>query len=117
MAISSELRRRIEAMALQLCDEAGEVDESQGVCWLDAVENRAIELADALAAEVVKRQSADRSAADEATCPECGQPGRCRGTRERELITRRGPTTIVEREYYCPACRRAFFPSDQRVGG
>jgi hypothetical protein len=117
MAISSELRRRIERMARQWCDEAGEVDESQGVCWLDAVENQAIEIADALAAEVMKRQSADRPVMDRATCPECGQPGRCRGTRERELITRRGPTTIVEPEYYCPACRRAFFPADQRVGG
>jgi hypothetical protein len=117
MAISSELRRRIEVMARQLCEEAGEVDESQGICWLDAVENRAIEIADALAAEVVKHQSADRPAADEAACPKCGRPGRCRGTRERELITRRGPTTIVEPEYYCPACRRAFFPADQRAGG
>ena len=117
MAISSELRRRIERMARQLCDEAGEVDESQGVCWLDAVENQAIEIADALAAEVMKRQSADRPVMDQASCPACGQPGRCRGTRERELITRRGPTTIVEPEYYCPACRRAFFPADQRVGG
>jgi hypothetical protein len=32
MAISNELRRRIEALAGQLCDEAGEVDESQGDC-------------------------------------------------------------------------------------
>ena len=113
MAISSKLRGRIAAIARQLCDEAGEVDESQGVCWLDAVENQAIEIADALAAEVMKRQSADRPVAEQATCPECGQRGRCRGTRERELVTRRGPTTIVEPEYYCPCCRKAFFPADQ----
>lgn len=116
MAISSEIRRRIEWMAGQLCDEVGEVDESEGDCWLDAVENRAIEIADALAAEVVKQQSADRPAAEEASCPECDQSGRYRGHRQRELITRRGPTTIAEPEYYCPACRRAFFPADQRVG-
>lgn len=117
MAISSELRRRIESMALQLCDEAGAVDESEGDCWLDAVENRALELADALAAEVVKQQSANCPPVVEAICPKCGRAGRGRGTRERELITRRGPTTIVEPEYYCPACRRAFFPAFQRAGG
>jgi len=117
MAMNSELQGRIAAMARQLCEESGAVDESQGVCWLDAVENRAIEMADALAAEVVKQQSADRPAVEAATCPQCAQPGRRRGTRERELITRRGPTTIVEPEYFCPACRRAFFPADQRLGG
>jgi len=116
MAISMELRRRIEAMARQLCDEAGEVDESAGDCWLDAVENRAIEMADALASAVVQQQSADRPAADEASCPGCGQRGRYRRERERALITRRGPTTIVEPEYYCPCCRKAFFPALQRAG-
>jgi hypothetical protein len=116
MAISVELRKRIEMMARQLCDETGDVDESQGVCWLDAVENRAIEMADALMAEVMKQQSADRPVANEASCPQCAQPGRRRESRQRELITRRGPTTIVEPEYFCPACRRAFFPADQRVG-
>jgi len=117
MAISSAFRRRIESMALQLCDEAGEVDESEGDCWLDAVENQAIEIGDALAAEIVKQQSANRPPTEEAKCPECGQAGRCQGARERELITRRGPTTIVEPEYYCPACRRAFFPADPCVRG
>ena len=116
MAISSELRRRIAVLARQLCEESGEVDESQGDCWLDAVENQAVELGDALTAEIAKRRSAERPAAVEARCPGCGQSGRCRGERERELITRRGPTTIVEPEYYCPGCRRAFFPALQRVG-
>ena len=72
MAISSELRRRIEVMARQLCEEAGEVDESQGDCWLDAVENQAIEIADALAAEVMKRQSVDRPVAEQASCAKGG---------------------------------------------
>ncbi len=116
MAISSEVQGRIAAMARQLCEEAPEVDESQGVCWLDAIENQAIEIADARTAEVVKQRSFDRPAPQDADCPTCGQPGRCRGARQRELVTRRGPTRIVEPEYYCPGCRRAFFPADQRPG-
>ena len=66
MAISGELQRRIAAMAQQLSVEAPEVDESDGVCWLDAVENQAIEIADALAAEVVKQRSLNRPAPAEA---------------------------------------------------
>jgi hypothetical protein len=116
MAITEDLQRRMGALARQLCEEAGDVDESAGVCWLDAVENQAIEIADAVMAEVVKQRSLDRPAPAEAHCPTCGQRGRCRGLRQRKLITRRGPTTIVEPEHYCPGCRRAFFPADQRVG-
>ena len=118
MAISHELRRRIEVFTRELCEEAEEVDASEGDCWLDAVENRALEISDAIHAELVARQAEQRLPAEgPSSCPECGQPARCRRERQRELITRRGPTTIVEPEYYCPGCRRAFFPADGRVGG
>lgn len=116
MAITVEMQERIASMARELAAEWGEVDESLGDCWLDAVENQAIEIADALTAEVVKQRSAERAAPAEASCPQCGQTGRYRGERQRELVTRRGSTTIVEPEYACPGCRRAFFPADRRAG-
>lgn len=112
MATSDQVRKRIEVFARQLSLELGEVDASMGVCWLDAIENQAIEISDAITAELMKQQSAERSSPDASTCPECGKLGQRKGTRERELITRRGPATIVEPEYYCPCCRKAFFPSD-----
>jgi len=117
MATRDQMRQRIEQVARQLCAEFGEVDGGgEAVCWLDAVERRAVEIGDAVAVELMKQQSADRPVGDEARCPGCGQPGRYRGTRQRELITRRGPATIAEPEYDCPACRRAFFPADQSAG-
>jgi hypothetical protein len=116
MATSDAMQERIEQFARQLCEEFGDVDPSQGDCWLDAVENQALEMADALTAEVIRQRSLDRPAAEQASCPTCGQPGRCRPARQRELITRRGPTTIVEPEFFCPGCRRAFFPADGRAG-
>lgn len=112
MATSEQIRERIEVFARELSEEFGEVDESQGVCWLDAIENRSIEITDALHAELVKQQSIGRPAEDESDCPKCGKSGRYRGTRQRELITRRGPAMIAEPEYYCPDCRQSFFPSD-----
>ena len=117
MAISSEMRRRIESCTRQLCEEVGEVDASEGDCWLDVVENQALEISDAIHAELVARQAEQRLPAEKpSSCPECGQAGCYRGERQRELVTRRGPTTIAEPEYYCPGCRRAFFPADGRVG-
>ncbi len=115
MAKTTGMQERIRAMARELAVEMGEVGEEEGDCWLDAIENRAIEIGDALAAAVIEQRSRDRPAtSDEALCPLCGECGRYRGERERELISRRGPVHLAEPEYYCPGCRKAFFPSDPR---
>jgi hypothetical protein len=114
MAITSTMRAKIEAYARQLASELGEVDDSNALSWLDAVESQVVEINDAIAAEVVRQKAADRPVGEsESVCPECGAEGRYEGMRERPLLTRRGPTTISEPEYYCPCCRKAFFPDDQ----
>ena len=113
MATTQQMQEQIEAFARDLSEEFGEVDDSNALSWLDAIETRAVEICDAVAAELVKQKSADRPAAEgESICPQCGKLGRYRGQRERPLITRRGPTTITEPEYFCPCCRKAFFPDD-----
>ena len=115
MATTQQMKDRVEAFARQLAEEEfGEVDASNALSWLDAVETRAVEICDAIAAELVKLRSADRPVEeDESTCPQCGKLGRYQGRRERPLLTRRGATTIAEPEYFCPCCRKAFFPDDQ----
>lgn len=110
MATTDYLKERIEAFARELREELGEVDDSDALSLLDAVETEAVHIGDAVHAELVKQWSAHRPAADESMCPECGQPGRYRGRRERALIGRRGLVTISEPEYFCPCCRKAFFP-------
>jgi hypothetical protein len=117
MAITVEMQERIAAIARELAAEWGEVDESDALSWLDAIESRAVEIGDAVHAELVKQQAARSAAVDEATCPACGQWGRYEGERQRELISRRGPVTIAEPEYFCPGCRQAFFPVDHRDRG
>ncbi len=114
MATTDEVRERIEAFARQLCEELGDVDDSNSLSWLDAVEEQAVEVGDAIATALVEKNvSRCPSVAGEAICPTCDRPGRYRGTRERKLITRRGPATISEPEYFCPCCRKAFFPDDE----
>jgi hypothetical protein len=112
MATSQQIRERIEELARQLVVEMGEVDEEEGDCWLDAIENRAIEIGDALTTALIQQRSPDHPVSAEASCPACGQLGRYRGNRQRDLISRRGPIRLAEPEYYCPGCRKAFFPSD-----
>lgn len=114
MATTEELRERIAAFARELSEELDEVDDSDALSVLDAVETQAVEVGDAIHAELVKQWSAKQPAEDESVCPQCEKQGRFQGRRERELIGRRGPVTISEPEYYCPCCRKAFFPEDIR---
>lgn len=114
MATTQEINERIVAFARELAEEMGEVDDSEALSWLDAIETQAVEIGDAVSVELVRRRSTDRpTCQQESTCPKCDQPGRYRGQRERELVGRRGPVTISEPEYFCPCCRKAFFPDDQ----
>ena len=112
MATNDAVRRRIEVFVEQLLEEF-EVDASEGDCWLDALENRAVEVGDAVSAALLAQQATERRCTTaESACPQCGQTGRYVGDRQRELISRRGPVTITEPEHYCPCCRKAFFPDD-----
>lgn len=113
MASSQEIKERIAVFARELSEELGEVDDSDALSWLDAIETRAVQIGDAVQAELVQQWSVNRPAPEEAICPECGQLGRCQGQRERELVGRRGPVTFSEPKYFCPCCRKAFFPEHQ----
>lgn len=112
MVTSLRITERIEAFARELCEELGEVDESLGVCWLDAIENQAIDISDTLHIELVKKKSVECPIQYESTCPQCSKLGQYQGNRERKLLTRRGPADIAEPEYYCPGCRKSFFPEN-----
>ncbi|MGB3012487.1 MAG: hypothetical protein E4H19_15915 [Chromatiales bacterium] len=117
MATTDQFKRRLRAAAEQMCLEIGEFPVANEECWLARVEEIAAQLGDAVATTLIEQQSAahvEVAATEEANCPECGKQGRYRGDRERELISRRGPVAISEPEYYCPCCRKAFFPDDAR---
>ena len=118
MATSDQVQAKIETFAQQLAEEFGEIDEENGLSWLDAIETRAVAIGDAVTTELLKRRSADPPVEqDESTCPQCGKLGRYQGQRQRELIGRRGPVTITEPEYFCPCCRKSFFPEHDSARG
>lgn len=117
MNVNPILQRRIADLAKQLHDELEPVDDAEADSWLDAVENRAVAISDAIAAELVAQQVAERKPEEhEAECPDCHKTGRYVGDRSRELLGRRGTINLAEAKYYCPGCRRDFFPADPSTG-
>jgi hypothetical protein len=112
MATTQDIKQRIASFARELSEELGEVDDSDALSWLDAIETQAVQIGDAVTAELLQRRASVRPVEGKSACPQCGKPGQYQRQRERELVGRRGPVAIAEPEYFCPACRRAFFPAD-----
>ncbi len=80
MATTAGFQERIAAFARQLSEEMGAVDATKGVCWLDSIENLAIEITNAVHGELLKQRSNDYLAQDdESVCPECSQVGPVQG--------------------------------------
>ena len=53
---------------------------------------------------------------EDRTCPACGGKARYKGQKERPLVTETGEVRVKRGYYYCPDCRKGFFPLDRRWG-
>lgn len=58
--------------------------------------------------EVVMAEAKDGEMAP--TCPVCGEGAGFRGWQSRQVIHFEGETPLRRRYYYCPRCKRGFFP-------
>ena len=113
-----EKKLRIKALvAAMLAEEEAEQSDSKHET-IDDIENAMIRIGDAVAREVgVQRLARHTTQSGEpCPCPNCGQAGVYVKRRERELISSRGKVPLSESQYYCPKCRRNFFPSDGSFG-
>lgn len=117
MKTTDAVRQRMGEFARQLQEEFGAPDVGEHGCLLEAAEEWGVQLGDALARAVTEQAlPAASESPTEAVCPQCQQSARWKGHRKRRIETRRGAIHASEPEYFCPRCRRSFFPSDARVG-
>lgn len=122
MAITHDLRGRIQAVARQLMEEKWAVEGQPA--WLEKrfieIEDEACEVADALAREVMHlmavRQAQAVSGPADACCPGCRRIVKPADAETRRLQTRRGDVEWQEPSYYCRHCRKSFFPSVPGTG-
>lgn len=43
-------------------------------------------------------------------CPQCGKTMRPKATKHKTVVARVGNLKLARRHFYCPACKRGFFP-------
>lgn len=120
MATIDQLRERIQQAVRETVrkflaeEELPAVDEGEAL--FTQFESLALAAGDAFSQEVLAQQLS-LAQPEQPPCPHCGQPGQVLGERERQIQTRRGLLVpLKEPECYCPACRRAFFPSLATTG-
>jgi uncharacterized protein with PIN domain len=84
------------------------------------LEELACEIGDEFTSQLMSLEMADRSnQAAEATtrkCPDCGEFCGQGDPKSRKLTGVRGEIHYHEPAFYCPACRRSFFPGSRRIG-
>ena len=95
--------------------------EEDGGAWehdtIDDIENEMVRIGDLVAREVgLQKLARHTEKVQDDRCPHCGLAGDRVGTRDRELLTRRGEVAVSEAKYHCRQCRRDFFPSDGAIG-
>lgn len=118
--IVDELRPTVHAAAKNLLHHAYGAD---GLPWgtpFEDLEDLAVRLGKLLSTELVqhalRRQAATPPPDGYGLCPSCGGPVTPRSPELHETSTRAGPVAWDEPATSCPACRRAFFPSDPQPG-
>lgn len=52
----------------------------------------------------------------EVACPVCGGKVRYKGQKERPVLTETGEMVLRRAYYYCPSCRKGFFPPRSALG-
>jgi hypothetical protein len=119
--LEERMRRRIREISVELCREMYGEDECPPLgTRLSRIEEEAVAVGDAIGREVMqsllRRQAAQVPRAS-LRCPDCGGPCQ-RGDEDvgQKRLTRRGEVEWSEPEYYCPKCRRSFFPGAGRFG-
>ena len=117
--IRQEFQARLGQVARELAKELYPGGMPRGTKFSE-LEDVAGALGDEMARQLIEinvRDQADDWPEEElGECPVCGGAARKAPEEPRVLTTTRGDVAWKQRVAHCPRCRRAFFPSESRVG-
>ena len=116
MRLRSEVRRRVEELAVELRQLLyGPTGAPAWGTKFAALEDEACAVGDevtrCLMSQALQEQTELAAAAAMSACVACGRDSPSDDIEPRVVQTRRGDVTWREHKHYCRKCRRDFFPS------
>lgn len=116
--MEGRLKAKVLAMTMELARE--EQARLRAAGTMVELEELACEIGDEFTSQLMSLEMANRSnqAADSTTseCPDCGNGCGQGNPNSRALAGLRGEIHYQEPTFYCPACRRSFFPGSRQRG-
>lgn len=116
--MDSHLKAKVKTVTLKLAREEQERLRAAGT--MIELEELVCEIGDEVTKQLLQLEMTERSdEAAEATtnaCPDCGDCCSQAEPKQRQLTSLRGEIHYHEPSFYCPACRRSFFPDSRRNG-
>jgi len=113
--MDGHLRAKVKALTRELAHAKQAKLQAAGT--MIELEELACEIGDEFTSQLVSLEMAKRSnqAAEAATyeCPDCGNGCGQGNPKSRQLTGLRGEIHYRELAFYCPACRRSFFPGSR----
>ncbi len=113
--MDGHLKAKVRALTRELARE--ERTRLQAARTMIELEELACEIGDEFTSQLVSLEMAKRSnqAAEAATyeCPDCGNCCGQGDPKSRQLAGLRGEIRYHKPTFYCPACRRSFFPGSR----
>ncbi|MBL6983580.1 MAG: hypothetical protein ISR58_20555 [Anaerolineales bacterium] len=109
----ARLKAEYMAEAEELFDELMAWDESTAEPDMAQIEEIVLRLRKRIGkrmAETVLAQQESGQPVERIRCPECEKEMENKGQKESDFETRVGNLKIERSHYYCPRCRRGFFP-------
>jgi hypothetical protein len=116
-ALSPELVRFVEQVSGEVLAKLyGPTGTPALGTLFDEIESAGVEVGDAVSRAIVQAAVQRQAAQTPADVCSCGTPLEERDPEPRSLTTRRGEIGWMEPLGHCKRCRRAFFPSESRLG-
>ncbi len=116
--MDGRLKAKVKALTMELARE--EQARLRAAGTMIELEELACEIGDEFTSQLMSLEMADRSnqaaEADTCECPDCGNCCGQGDSKSRQLTGLRGEVNYHEPAFYCPACRRSFFPGSGQCG-
>jgi len=106
-------KKELMEETVMIFDQLMEWEDKASAPSLTEIENKVIELGKRMEEKMMKAvidQGEKRQTHEKQVCPICGGELGNKGSKEKRIETQSGSLKLKRKYYYCPNCRKGFFP-------